>query len=180
MSWGHVCMKIQEQQPSASIPIHKVQKRNPWGSWQESLPLLPKEKVSQPPQMPEQGANTAVSTVQDSSSSVVPSQTRRSCSVLGTPSCSVGWEGWLGGGCPKLLLQDLIHILTRFPKPASLCAAKTLLQSFNLLCHLERQGDETNFETEDRTLKYGFWGTLLPIGAVALPGRKQFLLWALP
>lgn len=102
---------------------------------QEPLPLLLKGKVSHYFSRSQSKGPTLLleSTVQDTLAPVsVPSQMMSSCSVLATLSCSFGQEGWLRGGCPELLLQDLVHIPTHFPKPASLCTAKTLLLSFNL------------------------------------------------
>lgn len=99
------------------------------------------------------------SAVQDSLGPVsVPSQMMSSCSVLATPSCSVGQEGWLGGGCPTLLLRDLVHILTHFLKPASLCAAKTLLLGFNLPLPLTKtKGMKLETNPEVRIEPFASW-----------------------
>lgn len=134
MFCGHVFMKIQEQQPSASIPIHKVQKRSPEAVDRNPCHCFQRERYLSPPSCQSKGPTLLLeSTVEDTLALVsVPSQMMSSCSVLATLSCSFGQEGQPGGGCPELLLQDLIHIPTCFPKPASLCTAKTLLLSFNL------------------------------------------------
>lgn len=124
---GATAFSFNPNTQSSKKGIPEAVGRNPYHCFQTERYLSPPSYQSKGPTL------LLESSVQDSLALVsVPSQMMSSCSVLATPSCSFGQEGQLGGGCPELLLQDLVNILTCFPKPASLCIAKTLLLSFNL------------------------------------------------